>query len=166
VQALDLRIRLYSTPGCSANTLDGIRTRVPHVSVGLGAEAMGMARILVVDDDRDILDLVSAVLEGAGHAITTAPDGVAALEMLRTMPVDLVLLDWNMPKLSGLEVLQQVRADESLSAMPVALLTAQAQDSWKEQAVAAGVDSYITKPFTMRGLRGVVRTILDQHGIE
>jgi DNA-binding response OmpR family regulator len=111
-----------------------------------------MTTILVADDDIDILELVRFKLSRAGHRLLTASDGEAALALARAEAPDVVVLDWMMPKLNGLEVCDAMRRDPALGATTIILLTARAQEADVERGFAAGADDYITKPFSPREL--------------
>jgi DNA-binding response OmpR family regulator len=109
-----------------------------------------MANILVVDDDPDICALLEFKLTSGGHQVAVEHDGEAALAALDQMPVDLVLLDWMMPRMGGLEVCLALRGDERYAQIPVLMLTAKAQESDVQRGLAAGADDYILKPFSPR----------------
>jgi two-component system response regulator MtrA len=122
------------------------------------------ARVLVADDDEDILALVKAVLERAGHEVITVHDGAQALESVQAKSPDLVVLDISMPELDGLEVLRRVRADAVTRDLPVILLTAQAQEVDVERGYATGASAYVKKPFSPRELAERVDALLPQSG--
>ena len=109
-----------------------------------------MASILVVDDDPDICALLEFKLQAGGHDVTIEHDGEAALAALESQSADLVLLDWMMPRMGGLEVCLAMRSDEKLAKIPVLMLTAKAQESDVQRGLAAGADDYILKPFSPR----------------
>jgi two-component system response regulator MtrA len=101
--------------------------------------------ILVVDDNQDIRDLITIILEDEGYAILSASEGEAALRAISIHNPDLVLLDVMMPGKSGIEILKEIRgADNSV---PVVMITAKSQGGDIDQAIAAGATSYIVKPF-------------------
>jgi two-component system phosphate regulon response regulator PhoB len=109
-----------------------------------------MPTILVADDDPDIRELLAFRLHVAGFAVHTADDGEAALAAAQEVQPDLVLLDWMMPRFSGLEVCRELRSRSELAGLPVIMLSAKAHRSDLELGLAAGVDDYITKPFSPR----------------
>ena len=120
-----------------------------------------MRTVLVVDDDADIRDLIAWKLAQAGYGVLTEADGEAGLVtaaglsetgVLGSCP-DLVLLDWTMPKMSGIDVCRVLRADPVTADIPIILLTAKAQESEVERGFAAGADDYIVKPFSPREMR-------------
>lgn len=108
------------------------------------------ARILVVDDDRDIRDLVTIKLESAGLEVEARSDGLQALEAARLGGWSAIVLDVMMPGMSGVDVLRALR--ESGDRTPVVLLTARGQEKDIEAGFAAGADDYVTKPFSPRAL--------------
>src|SRR6185437_11257523 len=101
-----------------------------------------MARILIVDDEREIRDLAAFKLGRQGHSIQTANNGDAGLAAALDVPPDLILLDWMMPRMTGLEVLHALRESQSFAATPIILLTARAQESDVERGLAAGATDY------------------------
>ncbi len=119
-----------------------------------------MARILVADDDVDIRELVEFKLSTMGHEIVAVGDGAAAVDACREQKPDLAVLDVMMPGVSGLDAIREIRADASLSDLPVILLTARAQESDVETGFDSGADDYITKPFSPRELASRVEALL------
>jgi two-component system response regulator MtrA len=120
----------------------------------------GPRLILVADDDEDILALVTAVLERSGHEVVTVADGAEALATVRTRKPDLAVLDITMPRVDGLEVLRRLRADAETAALPVVLLSAQAQEADIERGFVTGASAYIKKPFSPRELATRVAQLL------
>jgi two-component system phosphate regulon response regulator PhoB len=116
--------------------------------------------LLVADDDEDILTLVQLRLSRSGYEVVVARDGEEALRLAHERSPDLVVLDWMMPKISGVEVLRQLRASEATAAIPVVLLTARASELDVQEGMAAGADDYIEKPFSPQELAVRVQTIL------
>jgi DNA-binding response OmpR family regulator len=106
-------------------------------------------RILVVDDDPDLSLLMSLFLRKAGHEVTTAGDGLEALGSIREQVPDIVVLDWNMPRLDGLGLTAAVRGELALTSLPLLMVTALPDHA---KALAAGVDRVLVKPFTAAGL--------------
>ncbi|MCZ2835904.1 response regulator transcription factor [Modestobacter sp. VKM Ac-2985] len=113
-----------------------------------------MTHVLVVDDDPVIADLVAFRLSRLGLRITVETDGEAGLAAIRQLRPDLVVLDWMMPRMNGLEVCRAVREDPdpALAGTPVLLLTAKAQEPDLERGFAAGATDFVTKPFSTREL--------------
>jgi DNA-binding response OmpR family regulator len=116
------------------------------------------ARILVVDDDRDIRDLVAIKLESAGHEVVTRTDGSEALEAASLGGWSLIVLDLMMPGMSGIDVLRAMR--DGGDSTPVILLTARGQEKDIEAGFEAGADDYVTKPFSPRALLARVTATL------
>jgi DNA-binding response OmpR family regulator len=116
--------------------------------------------LLVADDDEDILTLVQLRLSRSGYEVVVARDGEEALRLAREKQPDLAVLDWMMPKASGLEVLRAIRADAELRDIPVVLLTARASEADIEEGLAAGADDYIAKPFSPQELAARIQVIL------
>ena len=119
-----------------------------------------MERILVVDDDRDIVRLVRSYLEKAGYQVVTAYDGETALHMLRTEQPHLLILDLMLPDRDGWDVARLVRSDNQLAATPIIMLTARVEDIDKIVGLEIGADDYITKPFNPREVVARVRALL------
>jgi DNA-binding response OmpR family regulator len=123
-----------------------------HVSEG--------RKVLVVDDEPDVLLLCRVNLEFEGYEVIEAADGEAAMEQLREQQPDVVLLDVMMPKMDGWQVLQTIKADEELSSIPVVMLTAKVQDQDQIRGWSEGAADYITKPFSPLALSQVVQDVL------
>jgi two-component system phosphate regulon response regulator PhoB len=124
-----------------------------------------MNTVLVVDDDPDIRELISWKLGQAGYSTILAADGEAGLAAATAGDVegrvpDLILVDWMMPKMSGIEVCRAVRANPVTARIPVILLTANSQEADVELGFAAGVDDYIAKPFSPREMLGRIQAVL------
>ena len=106
-------------------------------------------KVLIVDDFASMRRIVKNTLKQIGFKnILEADDGTTALAMLKEQKIDVVLADWNMPKMSGLELLKTVRKDDTLKTIPVLMVTAEAQKENVIEAIQAGVSNYIVKPFT------------------
>jgi len=116
--------------------------------------------ILIADDDRDILDLVVYKLNQAGFDTVAVTDGDAALAAIEADPPRLAVLDIMMPGMSGLEVLEKVRANEAISDLDVILLTARARDTDVDAGYASGASDYVIKPFSPRELLVRVNAVL------
>ena len=117
-------------------------------------------RVLVADDDEDILSLVAFRLERSGCNVLKARDGEEALRVAIAEVPDLAVLDVMMPRLDGYEVTRQIRAHETTCRIPVILLTARAQEGDVAAGFEAGADDYIKKPFSPQELGARVQTIL------
>jgi two-component system alkaline phosphatase synthesis response regulator PhoP len=121
-------------------------------------------RILVVDDDRQIVRLVQSYLQQSGFTVLTAYDGEEALHAIRREKPDLVVLDLMLPKRDGLDVTRIVRGDEALSATPILMLTARVEDVDKLIGLELGADDYLTKPFNPPEVVARVKAILRRSG--
>ena len=117
-------------------------------------------RILVIDDEPDLLELVRVNLEQNGYQVETAASGRAALETLQHVPPDLIILDLMLPDVSGLEICRQVRSDPSLRHLPIIMLTAKADEVDRVVGFELGADDYVTKPFSPRELSLRVAAVL------
>jgi DNA-binding response OmpR family regulator len=119
-------------------------------------------KVLVVDDNQDVRDLVVHILSADGFHVYAAVDGENALAILNSNPVDLVLLDVMMPGKSGLEVLAQIRAgaNKKIREVPVMMITAKSSTDDVDQALTLGASSYIVKPFRGPSLREKVHALL------
>jgi two-component system OmpR family response regulator len=116
------------------------------------------ARLLVVDDEPNILELLSASLRFAGFDVATAPDGQQALQLVESFQPDLVVLDVMMPGIDGFEVMRRMR--ERQQAMPVLFLTARDATEDKLTGLTSGGDDYITKPFSLEEVVARIRAVL------
>ena len=119
-----------------------------------------MARILVIDDDAAIAELVTINLEMAGYEVTQAPDGIKGQALAMQTQPDLIMLDVMMPKLDGFTVCQRLRRNERTADIPVLMLTALGQTQDKVEGFNAGADDYLTKPFEVEELLARVRALL------
>ncbi len=118
-------------------------------------------RILVVDDQQEILDLTETVLAGGGYSISTASSGDEALGQLARESFDLVLLDINMPEMDGWETLRLLRADEQLADLAVVMFSVKGDVSDKVHSLQEGASGYITKPFVVDELVARVKRVLE-----
>ncbi len=119
-----------------------------------------MATVLVVDDDRDIRELVAMKLRFDGIEVLAASNGRDALEVLGENKVDLVVLDLMMPVMDGIETCRQIRASKEWKDLPVIMLTARAQSDVVELGFDVGATDYVIKPFSPRELLSRVRATL------
>lgn len=120
-------------------------------------------KILVVDDFSTMRRIVKNILRQLNFAnIIEADDGSTALEVLQREKIDLVVSDWNMPKMTGLELLKAVRADDALKHIPFLMVTAEAQQENIIEAVKSGVSNYIVKPFTAETLGQKINQIFNK----
>jgi DNA-binding response OmpR family regulator len=122
------------------------------------------ALILCADDDEDILALVSLRLRRAGYEVMQAYDGHQALELARTRRPDVAVLDVMMPRLTGHEVLAELRGDDELRELKVVLLSARVQQADVERGMESGADAYLPKPFRADELLEQVELLLRADG--
>jgi two-component system cell cycle response regulator DivK len=114
--------------------------------------------ILCVEDNPQNRLLVNRILTSRGYKVVEATDGLAGLDMIRTLKPPLVLLDIDLPKMGGIEVVQQVKADPALQTIPVIALTASAMYGDKERFLEAGCNDYLSKPIQVQQLIQIVET--------
>jgi len=119
-----------------------------------------MKRVFIIEDDRDIVELVRYNLGNEGFQVSAASDGAAALAAIKKTPPDLLLLDLMLPKLSGLEICKEVRRDQALNCLPILMLTARGEEADRVVGLEMGADDYVTKPFSPRELVARVKALL------
>src|ERR1700730_14339160 len=119
-----------------------------------------MKRILVIEDDKDIVELVRYNLEKDGYQVVASGDGATGLAQIRKAPPDLVILDLMLPKLAGLDICKEVRRDVSLNRLPILILTAKGEEADRVVGLELGADDYVTKPFSPRELAARVKALL------
>ncbi|MEQ1683402.1 MAG: response regulator [Burkholderiaceae bacterium] len=117
--------------------------------------------ILIADDEPNIVVSLEYLMKREGYAVSVARDGEEALAAIRRDRPALVLLDVMMPKKSGFEVCQEVRADEALRGMLILMLTAKGRETDVAKGLGSGADAYMTKPFSTRELVQKVRQMLE-----
>jgi DNA-binding response OmpR family regulator len=127
----------------------------------MSSQEIAAHTVLVADDEEDIIELVRFRLEHDGYRVFTAPDGETALQLARELRPDVCVLDVMMPKLSGLEVLAQLRADPTTADTRVIMLTARGQDADVDRGFELGAQDYVTKPFSPKELRRRVQAQLS-----
>ncbi|MBK7859119.1 MAG: response regulator [Archangiaceae bacterium] len=124
-----------------------------------------MQDVLVVDDSKVMRDMVVACLRPFGSlAFTQAASGLEAIEKLSLKPYALLVLDLNMPDINGIEVVEFVRSQDALKALPIIIVTTRGDDASRDKALSAGASRYLTKPFTPESLLTEVRTLLAERG--
>jgi two-component system chemotaxis response regulator CheY len=120
-------------------------------------------KVLIVDDFSTMRRICKHLLKQIGFTnIVEADDGTTALNVLRKEPVDLVLTDWNMPKMNGLELLKAIRKDPNLKHLPVIMVTAEALNENIIAALKAGVNNYIVKPFNAQTLEKKIEDVIGK----
>jgi DNA-binding response OmpR family regulator len=117
-------------------------------------------KVLIADDEPNIVISLEYLMKRAGYAVVVARDGVEAIDAIRRERPDLVLLDVMMPRKSGYDVCAEIRADESLRATKVLMLTAKGRDTDVDKGLGVGADAYVTKPFSTRELAAKVAEML------
>ncbi len=118
------------------------------------------ANILVVEDEPAIQELIAANLSRAGHDVIRAPDAETALRLVREALPDLILLDWMLPGMSGMDLARRLRADGRTRDIPIIMLTARGEERDKVAGLETGADDYITKPFSPRELVARIKAVL------
>jgi two-component system chemotaxis response regulator CheY len=117
---------------------------------------------LIVDDSKVMREMVVACLRAySGLEFTHAASGLEALERLSLKPFDVVVLDLNMPDIGGLEVIEFIRGQDKLRALPILVVTTRGDDTSRSRALAAGATRFMTKPFSPEALLGEVRALID-----
>jgi len=119
-----------------------------------------MAKILIVDDEKDIADLISYNLEKEGYSTVKAYDGGEVLTIVRTQKPDLVILDLMLPQINGMDLCRAIRANPETAHLPIIMLTAKSDEVDKIIGLEIGADDYMTKPFSVKELIARVRTVL------
>ena len=117
-------------------------------------------KILIVEDERDVVKLLRYNLEKEGFRVSTVSDGSLALSEMRREPADLVILDLMLPGMDGLEICRQIRRHERYTNTPILMLTARSEEADRVVGLELGADDYVTKPFSMRELIARVRALL------
>jgi two-component system phosphate regulon response regulator PhoB len=124
------------------------------------------ATILVVEDEPAIQELIAYNLKQAGHLPLRADNAEQALNLVANALPDLILLDWMLPGLSGIEFARRLRADKRTRAIPIIMLTARSDEQDKLQGLETGADDYITKPFSPRELNARIKAVLRRRAPE
>ena len=119
-----------------------------------------MSKILIVEDDPDIAELIRHYLEKAGHTVQRLATGGGVLQRLRVDPAELVILDLMLPEVDGLVVCQAMRNDPAIAAIPVIILTARGDEADRVAGLELGADDYVTKPFSPKELSARVTALL------
>ncbi|HWI15836.1 MAG TPA: response regulator [Burkholderiales bacterium] len=125
---------------------------------------MSKPRILIADDEPNIVLSLEFLMQRAGYDVEVVDNGEDALKRAAEDPPDLMLLDVMLPRLSGFEVCQRLRALPACRSLPIIMLTAKGRDSEVSKGLALGATAYVTKPFSVQELVGQVKQILDASG--
>jgi len=123
-----------------------------------------MPEILIIEDDRDIIQSLEYNLKKEGYKVAKAHDGINGLRLIKEKQPALVLLDLMIPGIDGLEVCRQVRKNNSLAATPIIMLTAKGEETDKVVGLEVGADDYVTKPFSIKELIARIKTLLRRTG--
>lgn len=123
-------------------------------------------RVLLIEDEPNIIEAISFILTRAGLTVHQHADGATALERIRSHPPDAIILDVMLPGVSGFDILRDLRADPDLCRIPVMMLTARGQKKDREQALDLGADLFLTKPFSNAEVLERVQDLLAQRAGE
>jgi len=117
-------------------------------------------KILIVEDEPAMVELLRYNLESDGFEVCSAPDGEEALMVIEEQSPDMVLLDWMLPKISGIEVCRQLRRDQKFKNLPVIMITARGEEADRVRGLDVGADDYVSKPFSPAELMARIRAVL------
>lgn len=120
-----------------------------------------MKKILIVDDEIDVVEVVTVLLEHEGYEILKAYDGQEALDVIENVTPDLIILDIMIPKIDGVEVCKRMRKQEKLNEIPIVMFSAKLSAIDKKESFDAGADGFISKPFNARGFIAGIKTYLE-----
>ena len=124
------------------------------------------AHIFVVEDEKPILTLLTYNLEKEGYKVSSSSNGEEALSSIKEKKPDLILLDWMLPDLSGIEICKNIRKDNKFKSLPIIMLTAKGEEEDKIKGLDSGVDDYLTKPFSFNELLARIKAILRRSNPE
>lgn len=119
-----------------------------------------MAHILIIEDEAGLVALLKYNLEKQGHRVASVSDGALALDTIKTQKPDLILLDWMLPHVPGIEICKQIRQHHQLRHIPLIMLTARSDEADKVQGLLLGADDYLTKPFSVPELLARIQALL------
>ena len=119
--------------------------------------------ILIVEDEPSMVELLKYNLESEGFQVTSAADGEEAMLSIEEQKPDMVLLDWMLPKLSGIEICRRLRRDQEFRNLPVIMITARAEETDRVRGLDVGADDYVSKPFSPAELMARIRAVLRRH---
>ena len=122
-------------------------------------------KVLIIDDEVHIVELIKFNLETSGYDVDISYDGLDGYLKIKENKPNLILLDWMLPNISGIDMLKKIRSDKSLSNIPVIMLTAKNMESDKIEGLELGADDYITKPFSIKELLARVSSVLRRYNI-
>lgn len=127
---------------------------------------MSLGKILIVEDEEHIQELLRFNLQNNGYQVTSASDGLAGLNLARENCPDLILLDLMLPKMDGLDVCRLLKSDPATQSIPIIMLTAKGGETDKVLGLELGADDYLTKPFSIRELMARIKAVLRRGGKE
>ena len=122
-------------------------------------------KILVIDDEENIVELIQFNLETSDYIVDYSYDGFDGVIKAKEMKPDLILLDWMLPNISGIDVLKKIREDKELRSTPVIMITAKNMESDKVEGLIGGADDYITKPFSIKELLARISSVLRRYNL-
>ena len=134
--------------------------------MGKGGTRITNKKVLIVDDEEHIRELIKFNLKKEGYDIEVAVNGTEALNIIREIKFDLILLDLMLPEIDGLEVCKEIRRNEETSDIPVMMITAKGEEFDKVLGLELGADDYITKPFSIRELMARVKALLRRSNVK
>ncbi|MFT5193302.1 MAG: CheY-like chemotaxis protein [Cellvibrionaceae bacterium] len=120
-----------------------------------------MAHILIVDDNPIMLRTLALIVKKTGHQTLVANSGLKAIEMIKSVPVSLAIVDMNMPGMNGLGLVEHIRLHETGSRLPIVFLTGSGRESDLKSAVELGIDEFLDKPVSSYELRDVIQQLLQ-----
>src|ERR1700745_2982392 len=135
---------------------------MPASLIPYSMETNSGGKILIIEDERDVADLLTLNLRKAGYKVATAADGTSGLQKARDDRPDFIILDLMLPKMSGLEVCKILKSDTATAHTPILMLTAKAEEIDRIVGLEFGADDYVTKPFTPREVVLRIRPILGR----
>ena len=119
-------------------------------------------RVLIVEDEKALAEILEYNFKKEGYAVDTASDGEIALDKIIFKAPDLVILDWMLPKLSGIELCKKVRSNKKIKNIPIIMLTARGEEEDRLKGLEMGVDDYVTKPFSINELLARAKAVLKR----
>jgi len=123
-----------------------------------------MATVLAVDDAKTMRSMVKTILEGEGHSVVTAEDGIDALEKIESNHIDIAVVDYHMPNMNGTTLIRKMRRIEKYKSTPILMLTTESSEFRKNKARELGANGWLTKPFDPITLANAVGTLLKKYG--
>lgn len=121
-----------------------------------------MSKVIVIDDEPFILMMIEDKLKKAGIKVITLRESIKAMPVIKNEKPDLIILDWMMPELSGIELCKKLKSDPDTAGIPIFMLTAKGQEADEQLGLKCGVTRYITKPFSPRALLAIVEETIGK----